>query len=264
MTTAENYRTIRAERSGSSLVITIARPEVRNAISVLAMHELIAALKAGEADTDVRGIILTGGQEYFSAGADLNDALAIKAAHDGVSYFRQWHQLCNTAEALEKPVLAAIEGFCMTGGCELAPARDPRLARQGASFAITSSRIGTVAGAGGTQRLPRIVGIANALEILFAADPIDAEEAYRIGLVNRLVDKGGALDAARRLVDIYAERAPLSLAFVKRAVYRGMQMDLASGLEFETFLVTTIYGTEDKQEGISAFLEKRKPLFKGR
>jgi enoyl-CoA hydratase/carnithine racemase len=135
---------------------------------------------------------------------------------------------------------------------------------EGSTFAVTSSRIGTVAGAGGTQRLPRIVGVAHALDILFSAEPIDAKEAHRIGLINRLAQKGGALDGAKALVNVYAQRAPLSLALVKRAVHRGMQMDLASGIELETFLVTTIYGTEDKQEGISAFLEKRTAQFKGR
>ncbi len=152
----------------------------------------------------------------------------------------------------------------MTGGLELALACDLRVAGEGATFAITSARIGTVAGAGGTQRLPRIVGVAHALDILFAADPIDAAHAYRIGLINRLAPKGGALEAAKALVNIYAQRAPLSLALVKRAVHRGMQMDLASAIELETFLVTTIYGTEDKQEGISAFLEKRPARFKGK
>jgi len=164
----------------------------------------------------------------------------------------------------KKPVIAAIEGFCMTGGLELALACDLRVGGRDSTYAITSSRIGTVAGAGGTQRLPRIVGEAYALEILFAADPISAEEAYRMGLINRLTDKGRALDEAKAMIDLYATRAPLSLALVKRAVRRGMQMDLASGLELETFLVSTIYGTEDKQEGISAFLEKRKANFKGR
>jgi enoyl-CoA hydratase/carnithine racemase len=160
-------------------------------------------------------------------------------------------------------LIAAIEGFCITGGCELALACDLRVAGAGASFAITSSRIGTVAGAGGTQRLPRVIGPARALEMLFSADPVPAEEAYRIGLVNRLVPTGGALAAAKEWATTYAQRAPLSLAFVKRAVYRGLQMDLDSGLELETFLVTTIYGTADKQEGISAFLEKRAPSFQG-
>lgn len=152
----------------------------------------------------------------------------------------------------------------MTGGCELALACDLRVAGRGASFTITSSRIGTVAGAGGTQRLPRLVGPAKALEIMFAAEPVDDEEAHRIGLINRLVDRGEAVAEARRMIAVYEKRAPLSLAFVKRAVHRGMQMDLASGIEFETFLVSTIYGTRDKHEGISAFLEKREAKFEGR
>jgi enoyl-CoA hydratase/carnithine racemase len=138
------------------------------------------------------------------------------------------------------------------------------VAGEGSTFAITSSRIGTVAGAGGTQRLPRIVGMAHALDLLFSAEPIDATEAHRIGLINRLTPKGGALEAAKKLAAVYAQRAPLGLAYAKRAVHRGMQMDLASGIDFETFLVTTIYGTEDKQEGISAFLEKRTAQFTGR
>ena len=259
-----NYETIIAEQDGPSCVITLNRPDKRNAISVLMMDELTAALKAAEAEPSARGVVITGGPAFFAAGADLNEALRVKTAAQGTDYFKRWHRLNNVIEELGKPVIAAIEGFCITGGLELALACDLRVAAEGSSFAITSARIGTVAGAGGTQRLPRIVGVAHALDILFAADPIDATQAYRIGLINRLMPKGGALDGAKALVNIYAQRAPLSLALVKRAVHRGMQMDLASAIELETFIVTTIYGTEDKQEGISAFLEKRTARFKGR
>lgn len=259
-----SYETIIAGQDGPSCVITLNRPDKRNAISVLMMDELMAALKAAEAEPSVRGVVITGGPTFFAAGADLNEALQVKTASQGTDYFKRWHRLNSTMEELAKPVIAAIEGFCITGGLELALACDLRVAAEGSSFAITSARIGTVAGAGGTQRLPRIVGVAHALDILFAADPIDATQAYRIGLINRLTPKGGALDGAKALVDIYAQRAPLSLALVKRAVHRGMQMDLASAIELETFIVTTIYGTEDKQEGISAFLEKRAARFKGK
>ena len=161
-------------------------------------------------------------------------------------------------------MIAAIEGFCMTGGCELALACDLRVAGAGATFGITSARIGTIAGAGGTQRLPRVVGLSNALAMLFSADPIDADEAFRIGLINRKTDKGGALDAARAIASTYAERAPLSLALTKKAVRQGMSMPLEQGFDLEMSLVSAIYGTQDKQEGISAFLEKRKPTFIGR
>lgn len=259
-----SYETIRTERDGAAFVITFNRPARRNAVSTKAMDEIIAACREAEADDAIRGVILTGGVEYFSAGADLTEARAISGAAAGIAYFNRWHELNNTLETLRKPVIAAIEGFCMTGGCELALACDLRVAAKGSSFAITSSKIGTVAGAGGTQRLPRIVGPANALDIMFSAEPIGAEEAYRIGLINRLTEKGGALSEAKAMVKIYEQRAPLSLAFVKRTVHRGMQMDLASAIEFETFLVTAIYGTEDRLEGIGAFLEKRQAKFKGR
>jgi enoyl-CoA hydratase/carnithine racemase len=259
-----SYNTLRVDNDGPACVITLNRPQRRNAISIEMMDELVDAMRALDGDGDVRGVIITGGDEYFAAGADLNEALEIKTAEQGVDYFRRWHRVCDALETSKKPVIAAIEGFCMTGGCELVLACDLRIGGRGSTYAITSARIGTVAGAGGTQRLPRIVGSAYALEILFAAEPFTAEDAYRMGLINRLTEKGDALAQAKKLVELYATRAPLSLALVKRAVHRGMQMDLASALEFETFLVTTIYGTQDKQEGISAFLDKRKADFKGR
>jgi len=259
-----SYETLTVTQEGPARILRFNRPKQRNAISVQTIEELMSALREAEADASVRGVILTGTAELFSAGADLNDALKIDSVESGRAYFRRWHRLCEALEMLSKPTLAAIEGYCMTGGLELALACDLRVAGRSASFAITSSRIGTVAGAGGTQRLPRIVGRAHALEILFAAEPIHAEHAYRIGLINQMVDDGTALNATQRLVDLYATRAPLSLALVKRAVYRGLDQDLASALEFETFLVTTIYATHDKKEGISAFLEKRPPKFEGR
>jgi enoyl-CoA hydratase/carnithine racemase len=259
-----SYETIRVDNDGPAAVITLDRPDKRNAISTQLMDEVIAAMGAADADSRIRAVILTGGPSYFAAGADLNEALQVKTAEQGMSYFKRWHRMHHVIEELGKPVIAAIEGFCITGGLELALACDLRVAGEGSTFAITSAKIGTVAGAGGTQRLPRIVGVSNALDILFAANPIDAQEAHRIGLINRLVKRGEALAAAKAMIKVYEERAPLSLALVKRAVHRGMQMDLASAIEFETFLVTTIYGTEDKQEGISAFLEKRTAHFKGK
>jgi enoyl-CoA hydratase/carnithine racemase len=258
------FETIVTRQSGPSFIVTLNRPHRRNAVNLQMMEEIIAAARQAEDEPTVRAVIITGGKEFFSAGADLNEALAVKSPTAGVDYFGHWHQLNATLEKLGKPVIAAIEGFCMTGGCEMALACDIRIAAESASFAITSSRIGTVPGAGGTQRLPRIVGIAKALELMFSAETIDAAEAYRIGLVNRLVPAGGALEAACVMAAVYEKRAPLSHALIKRAVRQGMQMDLASGVELETFLVTTIYGTEDKQEGISAFLEKREASFKGR
>ena len=258
------FDTILTNRDGASFVITLNRPDRRNAFSIQMMKEIAEACREAENDPAIRAVIVTGGLKYFSAGADLNEAMAIKTTADGVAYMTNWETLNNAIERLTKPVIAAIEGFCMTGGWEFVMACDLRIAAENATFALTSSRIGTVPGAGGTQRLPREVGIGRALEILFSAEPIDAKEAYRIGAVNRVAPNGGALHAAKAMVKIYEKRAPLSLAYAKRAVRAGMQMDLTSGIEFERFLVTAIYNTADKNEGIGAFLEKREAKFTGR
>lgn len=258
-----NYQTIKTRTEGPAFIIELNRLDRRNAVSEQMMDDIVGACSEVESRKDVSAIVITGGKDYFSAGADLNEAFKVNSAQEGRRYFSHWHRLNDALEQSSKPVIAAIEGFCMTGGLELALAADIRIAGQGATFAITSARIGTVAGAGGTQRLPRVVGLANALEILFSAEPIDAAEALRVGLVNRVVQDGQTLEVALAMAKHYATRAPLSLAFVKRAVHRGMQMDLASAIEFETMLVTTIYGTKDKGEGISAFLEKRTAQFKG-
>ncbi len=259
-----DFQTIRVERDGPACVLRLDRPEKRNAVSLRMMDEIVQATTEAAGDGTTRAIVIAGGDAVFSAGADLNEAFKVKSAIDGRAYFGAWHRLNRHIEELPLPVIAAIEGICVTGGLELALACDLRIGAEGSSFAVTSARIGTVAGAGGTQRLPRLVGTSAALAILFSADPIDADEALRIGLINRKTAKGAALAEAKALAAVYAERAPLSLAFVKRAVHRGVQMDLESAIEFETYLVTTVYGTEDKAEGIGAFLEKRPAVFKGR
>lgn len=258
------FETIVTRKSGAAFIITLNRPRYRNAVSLRMMNEISAAAREAGNESEVRAAIITGGVDCFSSGADLNDVRALKSLDESVKYFARWHLLTTTLEKLSKPVIAAIEGPCITGGCELALACDIRIAGAAASFAITSSRIGTLAGAGGTQRLPRLIGTAKALEMMFSSEAIDADEAYRIGLVNRLAPAGAALEAACAMASLYAQRAPLSLAMIKRAVHQGMQMDLASGLELETSLAAAIYSTEDKAEGVAAFIEKREPHFKGR
>ena len=258
------YHAIHAEQDGTTLVLTLRNPERRNALSIAMMGELSSAVSEAAADKAVRAVVITGGAKFFSAGADLNEALAVKSVPDGDAFFGRFHRLAEVLETCGKPVIAAIEGFCITGGFELALACDIRVGAEGSTYAITSSRIGTVAGFGGTQRLPRLVGPGNALEILFAAEPITSDHAWRIGLLNRRPPAGQALAEAKAMAAVFAERAPLSLAFAKRAVHRGMQMDLASAIEFEFYLVNSIYATADKQEGVAAFLEKRKAQFVGR
>jgi len=258
------FETILIQNEGAAFIITLNRPAKRNAMSIKMTKEIVEACRAAEADPSVRGVVITGGPDFFSAGADLNEAQAIKSFVDAFNHMKTWEALTDTIENLQKPVIAAVEGFCITGGWELAMACDIRVAGKGASFMLTGSRIGTVPGGGGTQRLPREVGLGRALEIHFAAEPIDGEEAYRIGAVNRLVAKGEALAEAKKMIKGYEKRAPLSLAMAKRAVRAGMQMDLKSAIEYERFLVSAVYGTEDRKEGIAAFLEKRDAVFKGR
>jgi enoyl-CoA hydratase/carnithine racemase len=254
---------LQTSRRGAAFVIEFDRKDKRNAFSVQMMEAIIQAVASVEHDAGVRAIVIHGGPQLFSAGADLNEALALASVPQSVAYFGRWHRLCAALEQSPKAVIAAIEGHCLTGGLELALACDLRIAGDGATFGITSSRIGTVPGGGGAQRLARLVGPSRAMELLFSADVIDTTEAHRIGLVNQLVPQGQALARALEQAEAYRARAPLSIAWNKRAVLRGGQMDLGSALEYETFLVAGIFSTADRSEGMSAFLEKRSPSFRG-
>lgn len=258
------YSTLIVATEGTSATIQLNRPAKRNAISFEMMDELEAVLDVLENEAAVRGVIITGSDGNFSAGVDLNAMRDIASSAPFMNYMNRWRRLNEVLENHSKPIIAAIEGYCLTGGFEMALACDLRVGAHGSQYGITSSKIGTVPGAGGTQRLPRIVGIANALDLLFSAEFIDAQRAFDIGVLNRLVAKGEALSKAREMVEVYATRAPLSLRYAKRAVYAGMQMPLTDAIKFEAFVVGAIYATEDKQEGVRSFLEKRPPSFTGR
>jgi enoyl-CoA hydratase/carnithine racemase len=255
---------IAVEQDGAALVITLARPEKLNALSTMMIDELIAALDAAELDESVRGVIITGQEKAFSTGADMKDSLEVKELPDVLLYSKHQRRLTTTIEALLKPVIAAVNGYCLTGGLELALACDLRIAGAGAQFGVTSSKIGSVAGLGGTQRLPRLVGPARAKELLFTADFIGADEAASIGLVNRVVPAEEVVAESKRLVERFAERAPMSLALMKRAVNVGMNVDLESALYFEGHCTAMTLTTHDRAEGWSSFFEKRPPVFVGR
>ncbi|HJM92397.1 MAG: enoyl-CoA hydratase/isomerase family protein [Alphaproteobacteria bacterium] len=252
------------EISGHAAILTLNRPDKYNALS----DELLRAIgdKMHELDSNgsVRGIILTGTDKFFSTGADLDSALRaqdLPSTHAMLAYF----DYCNRAiERSRKPVIAAINGFCLTGGLEVALACDIRIAGSSSKFGVTSSKIGSVAGAGGTQRLPRTVGREWAKDMLFSADFIDADTALRIGLVSRVVAPEQVMATALARVDAYAQRAPLSVWYAKVAVNTGMEMDKEPALEFERHLTAGLFTTEDRSEGMSAFLEKREAEFKGR
>jgi enoyl-CoA hydratase/carnithine racemase len=252
------------ETRGPAAVITLNRPEKYNALTLDLMRRLRDLVQELGAADAVRVLILRGSEKYFSTGMDLDDMADLA----GVAQVRRALDVVretNAAlEACPKPVIAAISGFCLTGGLEMALACDIRVAAENARFGITSARIGTVAGAGGTQRLPRLVGPAKAKEILFSSEFIDAPEAWRIGLVNRVVPVGREVEAAETMATVFAERAPLSLAFAKTAVNVGATMPLEAALQFEIGLTAQLYTTEDKAEGIRAFLDKRRAEFRGR
>jgi enoyl-CoA hydratase/carnithine racemase len=244
-------------------IIRLNRAPKLNALNAQLLSELRSQL--GEvAASSLNGVVLTGVGRAFSVGVDLNDAAQAFGPRETVEYMRQLRRAIEDIEQLGKPVAAAIEGYCLTGGLEIAIACDRRFAGQGSVFAITSARIGSVAGMGATQRLPRLVGISAAKDMLFTGRHIDANEAASIGLVDVLCRTGEALEAAIRWVNECGQRAPLSVWAAKWSVNVAADMPLNGGLDFEAALVATLFQSSDKQEGMKAFLEKRDAQFEGR
>lgn len=252
------------ERCEAIALVTLNRPQKHNALSLDLLQRLAAIMRELSDDRTVRVVILRGSDTCFSTGMDLDDLAGATAVVETQRVLGIARDATAAIEHCPKPVIAAIAGWCLTGGLEMALACDIRVAADNAKFGITSARIGTVAGMGGTQRLPRLVGPARAKEILFSAEPIDAAEAFRIGLVNRVVPAGQEVDAAMDMGRLFARRAPLSLAFAKTAVDTGMTMPLGSALTFEIGLTMQLFTTDDRAEGLRAFREKRDADFKGR
>jgi enoyl-CoA hydratase/carnithine racemase len=252
------------ERRDDVAVIALNRPDKHNALSLELLERLRGVITELGADAAVRVVILRGSDRCFSTGMDLDDLAEVSGVADTQRALGLFRDANAAIERCPKPVIAAIAGWCLTGGLELALACDVRVAADTARFGITSARIGTVAGAGGTQRLPRLIGPGRAKELLFSAEPIDAAEADRIGLVNRVVPAGREVEAAVELARVFARRAPLSLWFAKSAVNVGMTMPLEAALAFEIGLTTQLFTTEDRAEGLRAFRDKREAEFRGR
>jgi len=244
-------------------VLQFNRPDKRNSLSSALLEQLDERLRALDEDDAVRGVVVTGNEQAFSAGADLGGALQAQSPKDTGRLLRRFTDVNDTIESLSKPVVAAINGYCLTGGLEVAMACDVRIAGSGSRFGITSAKIGSVAGAGGTQRLPRLVGEQWAKHLMFSCEFIDADKALAIGLVLEVVAPEQVLERALALCHRYAEQAPLSVWYAKKAVNVGMQMSLSEALKLERELTTVLWTTDDRIEGMSAFLEKRKAEFKG-
>lgn len=250
-------------RDGAVAIVTINRPKVLNALNSQTLDELRAVMLDLGQDPSVRAIILTGaGDRAFVAGADITE-LASLTPTTAAAHAARGQQVFDAVETLGKPVIAAINGFALGGGCELAMACTLRLAADTAKLGQPEIHLGLIPGYAGTQRLPRLVGRGRALELLLTGDPIPAMEAERIGLVNRVVPAADLMGEARRVAAVLATRAPIAVRFILDAVGAGLETTRSQGSAHEAALFGLVAATDDMKEGTRAFLEKRPPQFKG-
>lgn len=245
-------------------ILTINRPPV-NALDTATLNELDDTLDRLLADQQVKAIILTGAGSYFVAGADIQELHRLNTYHDAYTFIRTGQMLLNKIEQSPKPIIAAINGKCaLGGGHELALACHLRIAEEGALLGQPEIKLGLMPGWGATQRLPRLIGRGRALELCLMGDPIDAQEAYRIGLVNRVVPPGQALQAAKQMAQTLIAYSVNALAAILGAFSSTLDETFSEGLVYEAHHFSLLCETEDKQEGTTAFLEKRQPHFRDR
>ena len=257
------YKTLLYERRNAIGYVTVNRPEKLNALNRQVMEELRACFQSLQEDRDVRVVILTGsGEKAFVAGADISE-LAQQSAVEGRETSRWGQHVFDLIENLGKPVIAAINGFALGGGCELAMACTLRLAADNARLGQPEVKLGLIPGYGGSQRLPRLVGKGRALEVILTGETLTAPEAHRIGLVNQVVPAAELLAAAEKLAQKIIANAPLAIKFALEAVNDGLEMSAAQGQALESTLFGLCSSTADMKEGTSAFLEKRPAKFAG-
>jgi enoyl-CoA hydratase len=255
------YKTLLYEKEDQVATITLNRPKSLNAINSELLRELDRLLDTIAADDEIRSVIITGNQKAFAAGADITELNELKTPAEALSFVGLAQSVFNKIEGLGKPVIAAVAGFAFGGGCELTLACDIRIAAENATFALPEIKLGILPGAGGTQRLPRLVGAGRAKELLFSGDPIDAPEAHRIGLVNKVVSPDLLMDAAGKMAKTFAERPGYALQTIKGVVNEGVEQELKTALASEMRCFAILFSTQDRAEGIYAFVEKRKPRF---
>jgi enoyl-CoA hydratase len=257
------YENLLVERDGAVLTVTINRPDKLNALNTRTITELGQAMDAAQVDSEVRAIVLTGaGEKSFVAGADINE-LAVQSPVNGREHARSGQAVFDRIERLGKPVIAAVNGFALGGGCELAMACTMRFAADNAKFGQPEINLGLIPGYAGSQRLPRLVGRGRALELLLTGAQITAEEALRIGLVNKVFPAAQLLPETRAFAQQIASKAPIAVRYILDAVAGGLEMSFADAQTYEATLFGLIATTDDMREGTRAFLEKRKPAFKG-
>ena len=252
------------EKKGAFAYVTLNRPKVLNALNKRTWQDLRAAFEEARDDAGVRGVILTGaGDKAFIAGADISELAQVSAVQaERSSTYGQ--EVLNLVENLGKPVVAAINGFALGGGCETAMACTIRLATETARFGQPEVKLGVLPGGGGTQRLPRLVGKGRALQLILSGEMISAQEAYRIGLVNEVVPAADLIPRAETILKQIFANAPLAVRYSLEAVNKGLETSQTEGLALEASFFGLCAGTEDKQEGTQAFLQKRAPQFQGR
>lgn len=262
---AMELQTITVERDGPIATITLNRPNVLNALNLAMLDELGRALATLDADDALRAVILTGaGPKAFAAGADIAELNALPDARAGEEQARRGQALTVAIERLRVPVIAAVNGFALGGGCEIAMACDIRIASENAKFGQPEVNLGIVPGYGGTQRTTRLLGEGWAMYLCLTGEMIDAQEALRIGLVQKVLPADALIGEARRIAELIAAKAPLAITATKRAIVDGAALTLADGLALEALRFGYAVSTEDFREGSRAFLDKRKPAFRGR
>lgn len=261
------FETILYEVKDGVAVVRLNRPERMNSLGGPMKADLQAAiLDLARHDDSVRSVIVTGvGDRAFCAGADIKERAATQM-HPADYYVKQkaTHQLFRNIEEFEKPVIAAINGVALGGGLELALCCDIRIASTTARFGLPEGKLGVIPAAGGTQRLPRLVGVGMAKELIFTSEIIDAQRAHDIRLVNHVVEPEQLMTAAFELAARIARNAPLALRFAKQSINLGIEVGIEAGLEFERYAAAMVTDSEDRKEGMRSFVEKRAPVFKGR
>jgi enoyl-CoA hydratase len=262
--TVDNIENLLIERDGAVALVTVSRPKVLNALNTQTLDELRRTILALKHDESVRTVVITGaGEKSFIAGADINE-LAVQSPTGGREHAMRGQHVLDLIENMGKPVIAAINGYALGGGCELAMACTIRIAADTAKIGQPEINLGIIPGYAGTQRLSRLIGPGRALELLLSGDPISAQEAHRLGLVNRVVPATELIAEARKLAALLASKAPIAARYIIDAVHKGMQMTFADAQVFEATLFGLVASTEDMREGTRAFLEKRKAEFRGK
>ena len=255
---------VKVDRLDQVLRITVDRPDVLNALNSETLGELVDALSAAASDPTVRAVIVTGaGDRAFIAGADIKE-MSRKSPQEARRFAMEGHRLTRIVEEMDKPVIAAINGVALGGGCELAIACDIRIASERARLGQPEVNLGIPPGWGATFRLARIVGEGVAREMIFSGRQLSAEEALRVGLVNAVVPHDSLQEEALKLATTIASRGPVAVAYAKRSMNRARSLDSESAAELEMDLFALAFSTEDQREGMSAFIEKRPPNFQGR